>query len=87
MTTDWALRNCVEKAFPGFIEHNGRSTTDDVVSVTVAPEGMAMLGDLITADDNPRWWLEGSSHPIRVLDSDRVEVLIESDEMKSKYDD
>ena len=87
VTTDWALPNCVQKAFPGFIEHNGRSTTDDVVSVTVAPEGMAMLGDLIATDDDPRWWLEGSSHPIRVLDSDRVEVLIESDEMKSKYGD
>ena len=66
VTTDWALRNCVQKAFPGFIEHNGRSTTDDVVSVSVAPEGMAMLGDLIGTDDDPRWWLEGSSHPIRI---------------------
>lgn len=85
VTTDWALPNCVQKAFPGYVEHNGRSTTDDVVSVSVAPEGKAMLGDLIEADDDPRWWLEGSSHPIRVLDSNRVEVLIESDEMKSKY--
>ena len=87
VTTDWALPNCVQKAFPGFIEHNGRSTMDDVVSVAVAPEGRAMLGDLIAADDDPRWWLEGASHPIRVLDSDRVQVLIESDEMKSKYGD
>ena len=53
VTTDWALPNCVQKAFPGFIEHNGRSTTDDVVSVAVAPEGRAMLGDLIEADDDP----------------------------------
>lgn len=87
VTTDWALRNCIEPAFPGFIEYNGRSTTDDVVSVTVAPQGMAMLGDLISPNDDPRWWLEGSSHPIRLLDADRVDVLIDSEEMKAKYGD
>lgn len=87
VTTDWALPNCVQKAFPGYIEHNGRSTTDDVVSVSIAPEGRAMLGDLIAADDDPRWWLEASSYPVRILDPNRVEVLIESDEMKHKYGD
>ena len=87
ITTDWALRNCVEQAFPGFIEYNGVSTDDDVVSVRVARQGMSMLGDLIAVNDDPRWWLEGASYPIRVIDPSRVDVLIESDEMAAKYGD
>ena len=34
-TTDWALKNVVELAFPGFIRHNGKSTSDEVVKVEV----------------------------------------------------
>ncbi|SVE56963.1 uncharacterized protein METZ01_LOCUS509817, partial [marine metagenome] len=30
-STDWALRNVIEPAFPGRIEYNDRSTADDVV--------------------------------------------------------
>ena len=28
-TTDWALRNVIEPAFPGYIEYNDIATTDD----------------------------------------------------------
>jgi len=87
VSTDWALTNCIEKAFPGFVEHNGRATSDDVVSVKVAPGGSKMLGDLVDGDDDPRWWLERASYPIRVLNPKDVEVLIDSEEMKGKYGD
>ena len=85
VTTDWALDRVVQRAFPGFVEYNGRSTIDDVVTVELTPEGNAILRDTVGANDQPRWWLEGSSYPIRVLDKDKVEVLIRSDEMLDRY--
>jgi hypothetical protein len=85
-TTDWALTNVVEKAFPGFIAFNGRETADDVVEVQVKESsGSNLLKHLHLANANPKWWLEGSSYPIRVLAPDKVEVLVESREMKKKY--
>ncbi|MFP2923980.1 SH3 domain-containing protein [Pyxidicoccus sp. 3LG] len=86
-TTDWALKRVVEKAFPGFIAANGRETGDDVVEVQVKESsgGSNLLKHLHLANANPKWWLEGSSYPIRVLAPDKVEVLVESQEMKKKY--
>jgi hypothetical protein len=85
-TTDWALTRVVEKAFPGFIAFNGRETADDVVEVQVKEgSGSNLLKHLHLANANPKWWLEGSSYPIRVLQPDKVEVLVESREMKKKY--
>ena len=85
VTTDWALTNFVQHTFPGFVEYNGRSTGDDVVTVELTEVGKALLPDTVGANDEPRWWLESASHPIRVLDRDNVEVLIRSDEMRKKY--
>ena len=35
--------------------------------------------------DAPVWWLEGSSYPTRILDPDRVQVLIRSRELESRW--
>jgi hypothetical protein len=35
--------------------------------------------------DDPQWWLEGSSYPIRILDPARVQVLLRSGELEAKY--
>lgn len=84
ITTDWALHTTVQKAFPGTIEWNGVSTKDEVVQVSwVDPEspftrGVEVPGQTI------RWWLEGSSYPIRVVDK-RVAVLMRSGEMGGRY--
>ncbi|MBI2898858.1 MAG: hypothetical protein HYY17_01600 [Planctomycetes bacterium] len=85
VTTDWALKHVLESAFPGFVEYNGRPSCDDVVRVEVVDRGVEMLKDLLDSKDDPQWWLEGSSYPIRVLDPGKVEVLIRSKEMEEKY--
>ena len=85
VTTDWALRNLIEQAFPGYVEYNGRSTKDDVVAVELTKAGHALLRGSVSLNDRPRWWLEGSSYPIRVLDQAKVQILIRSDQMKNKY--
>lgn len=84
-TTDWALRHVVEPAFPGTISYNERPTRDDVVRVEIRDHDNPFLAGVMDAADDPQWWLEGSSYPIKVLDPDRVNVLIASAEMEAKY--
>ncbi len=82
-TTDWALL-AVQRAFPGYIEFNGVETENDVVAVRVRKKDNVFLQHLSLSKSEPKWWLEDSSYPIKVLRDD-VEVLIGSAEMKKKY--
>lgn len=84
-TTDWALQNVVEPAFPGYVEYNGRPTNDDVVQVELVATDDPFLQSIIGPNDEPQWWLEGSSYPIRILREDDVQVLIRSRELEQKY--
>jgi hypothetical protein len=84
-TTDWALRHVVEPAFPGVLAYNERPTRDDVVRVVVRPHDNPFLAGVMDGRDDPQWWLEGSSYPIKILAPERVEVLIESRELADRY--
>ncbi len=85
LTTDWALRHVIEPAFPGLLAYNERPTRDDVVRIELLTFENPLLAGVIEPGDDPQWWLEGSSYPIRVVDPDRVEVLITSSEMAARY--
>jgi len=84
-TTDWALRNVIEPAFPGIIEYNDTPTGDDVVRIEVLDPKSPYLQGVMDVNDDPQWWLEGSSYPIRILDEEKVRVLITSKELGEKY--
>jgi len=84
-TTDWALRDVLEAAFPGYVEYNGQATADEVVRVEVHKKDDPLLGTLIGPDDDPQWWLEGSSYPIRVLEPEKVDVIISSKELGRRW--
>lgn len=84
-TTDWALSHVIERAFPGVLAYNGRPTADDVVRVEVCAHDNPFLKGVLDANDDPVWWLEGSSYPIRIVDPSRVEVLLTSRELGDKY--
>ena len=43
------------------------------------------LAGVIDGADDPQWWLEGSSYPIEILDTEGVEVLITSRELQERY--
>lgn len=83
-STDWALRHVVEPAFPGMVAYNERPTADDVVRIEVRDHDNPFLRGVMDGADDPQWWLEGSSYPIRVLDP-RVQVLITSKELAARY--
>jgi hypothetical protein len=93
VTSDWALLNVIQVAFPGYVEFNGRATGDDVVAIEVSDpthdlvQGFLPRGTAAptSADDAPQWWLESQSYPIRILRHDAVRVLIRSSEMARKY--
>jgi len=84
-TTDWALRHVLEKGFPGYVEYNEKATADEVVRVEVLDKEDPFLKSLLGPDDDPQWWLEGSSYPIRTLDEEKVNVLVTSKEIKNRY--
>ena len=84
-TTDWALKHVIEPGFPGTIRYNGKATGDEVVRVEIDAKEDPFLQSLISEEDDPQWWLEGSSYPIEILEKDRVEVLVQSREVKDKY--
>lgn len=85
-TTDWTLKNLVEKAFPETIAHNGVGTGNEVTPVQVHNHHDNLMSDLLLRKSNePHWYLEGGSYPILVVDSERVEVLASSRHMKKQY--
>jgi hypothetical protein len=91
-STDWALENVVEKAFPRTIQalrqrtnrKQIRGTPDMVVGVKASLRRHFFIEGTGLDRSDAQWWLEDSSYPIKVLRKD-VEVLVDSDELKQKY--
>jgi hypothetical protein len=84
ITTDWALKYVLEPAFPGLVAYNQRPTADDVVRAEIASDH-PFLDGMFQSGADPLWWLEGSSYPIRILDRERVRVLLRSNELAARY--
>ena len=84
-TTDWALKNVVEKAFPSTIVHNGASTGDHVTPVHVHGNNDNLMSNmLLTKGSQPQWWLEGGSYPVKIVGKN-VDVLASSRQMQQRY--
>ena len=84
-TTDWALKHVLEPAFPGFVEFNQKTTADEVVRVEILDATDPFLKSLLGPNDDPQWWLEASSYPIRILNEKKVHVLVKSKDIQDKY--
>lgn len=84
-TTDWALKHVLEPAFPGYVAYNERATADEVVRVELLEAEDPFLKSLLGPKDDPQWWLEGSSYPIRILDKKKVRVLVTSKQIGERY--
>ncbi len=85
-TTDWALLNVIQKIFPDTIAHNGASTQDHVTAVKVHHEHDNLMSNMLLREgQEPQWWLEGGSYPIKIINQQKVEVLASSPEMGRRY--
>jgi hypothetical protein len=83
VTSDWGLGRVVQSAFPSTVRWTGRATGDEVVSVEPGLE--SLWSEVVVLGAEPQWWLEGSSHPIEVLDGERVRVEAASHELLARY--
>ena len=85
ISSDWSLANVVQKQFPGKIGRSkGRHTGDEVVSVE--PTNQSLWAEVAVPGADPQCWVESSSYPIEVLDSDNVSIEAASCELFRKYD-
>lgn len=85
VTTDWALKNVIKRAFPKKIMHNGVTTKNDVVPVSIVdPYNKYTLG-VAENGSKPVWWLETASYPIEILDNKGVITLLTSQELGKRY--
>ena len=88
ITTDWALTNVLQVAFSDFVKHNGRSTNDEVVGIQVVDPNHPLVHGFLPASKHaqPQWWLETRSHPIEIVNKERVRVLIRSETLGNRYE-
>ena len=85
ITTDWALKNVLEVAFPNTVAYNNIPTGDEVVRIELLDREDPVVSGFLDEETAPVWWLEGSSYPIKILDKEKVKVLIRSKELAEKY--
>jgi len=92
VTTDWALENVIQVAFPGTLSWNNRKTGNEFVEVQPydykTPAAM-MLHNVALATGEPlRWWLEASSYPMEFPTEklgQGIEILLYSNDLKERY--
>jgi hypothetical protein len=87
ITTDWALKNVLEVGFPNTVAYNGNPTGDEVVRIELLDREDPVITGFLDEETEPVWWLEGSSYPIKILDKEKVKVLMKSKELGEKYGD
>lgn len=83
VSSDWALGRFIEPAFTGMVKFTGRATGDEVISVE--PSLNSVWSDVVVLGADPQWWLEGSSHPIAILNPDKVTIEAASHDLLSRY--
>jgi Bacterial SH3 domain len=85
-TTDHAVKELIEPTFPNTIAFNGTTTNEADFPLQLRGEEkdrglLKHLGD----GASPRWQLAGGGYLFKVLDPHKVEVLMESEQVKKQY--
>ena len=83
-TTDWALHFTVEGVAPGYMSAVKVETRDEVMPIKVADANSEFTKNISPSDGTPSWW-EYYSFPMKILNADKVKMLVKSDKMKTKY--
>jgi hypothetical protein len=76
ITTDWALENTTARAFPGFIAWSGEKTGNTVTDAFVLDPDPVLFNGVPVRRST--WKLDRGSQQIKVLNPQRVKVLVRS---------
>lgn len=83
VSSDWALGHLIAKAFPNTVQWTQRSTSDEVIAVE--PSLNSLWSEVVVLGAEPQWWLESSSHPIEILNFEKVRIEAASHELLVRY--
>jgi len=83
ITTDWSLNTVLTQCFPGFVEWDNQSTSDGVVTIELDKNDTDEV--LQGFKDEKIWWLAGGSHPITVVNKEKVTILVKSGQMNTLF--
>lgn len=83
VSSDWALGHFIAKAFPNTVAWNQRTTGDEVISVEASLN--SLWSEVVVLGADPQWWLEGSSHPIEILNFEKVQIEAASHDLLARY--
>jgi HEAT repeat protein len=86
MATDWAVTKAINDCFPGYLrQFSGASTGNDVVVVEDASPGHPLTRGVFESVPALMWWLEIQAFPLSITYPERVEVLVDSAQMRHRY--
>lgn len=84
-TTDWALMYTVNRISSEYITASGGKTKNEVIPIETADKTSEFVKGISASNGTPSWW-EFFSFPIKIIDKDKVNIIIKSDRMKKNYD-
>lgn len=76
ITTDWALENTTARAFPGFIGYGGQKTGNAITDAYVLDPDPVLFNGVPVRRST--WKLDRGSQQIKILNPQRVRVLVRS---------
>ncbi|AFY58755.1 hypothetical protein Riv7116_6418 [Rivularia sp. PCC 7116] len=83
VSSDWALGHFIAKAFPNTVKPTKNTTKDEVISVEANLN--SLWSEVVVLGADPQWWLETSSHPIEILNPDKVRIEAASHDLLRGY--
>lgn len=83
VSSDWALGRFIAKAFPNTVKPTNNSTKDEVISVEANLN--SLWSEVVVLGADPQWWLETSSHPIEILNHEKVQIEAASHDLLKNY--
>ena len=83
-TTDHAVHYLLERAFPGYVKWNGKTSSEEIFPMELSGSDRGLLKKL-GEKGHPRWQLAGGGYLFDVVDKQRVDVLMSSRAVAARY--
>ena len=83
-TTDHAVHYLLERAFPGYVRWNGKTSNEEIFPMELGQADRGLLKKL-GSGGHPRWQLAGGGYLFDVVDKQHVDVLMSSRAVAQRY--